>query len=251
MKKIISILPLLFITQSLFAQIPLSKFSTLVQTATVEKVRNEISNGADVNETNKYGWTPLMMASAYNTNAGVVSELIKAGAKVNVKNSDDQSALVWAAQYNPNPAVIKVLLNAGANLQEKNFIGYTILMYASLRNPNPEVITTLINAGANVNERDDKGKTALMSGVYNPNLDIVKTLLKAGSNINAKDLNGYTPLIHAAIGSKNPKTILYLLKIGADPKSKNKYDKTAWDYIQNNKSLKNTDAYWKLNDLRY
>ena len=37
---------------------------------------------------------------------------------------------------------------------------------------------------------------------------------------------------------------------GADPKAKTADGKTAWDLIQDNEKLKNTDAYWRLNDLQ-
>lgn len=52
---------------------------------TLEKVKKEISNGADVNIQDDYGWTPLMRAvdgKKYN----IVRFLINTGADISIKN---------------------------------------------------------------------------------------------------------------------------------------------------------------------
>ena len=73
--------------------------------------------------------------------------------------------------------------------------------------PNPEVITTLLKAGADIRDRSNNGVTAL-----NPKPEVISTLLKAGADGKAKDSKG----------------------------------KTAFDYAQDNWSLKDTDAYRQL-----
>ena len=42
-----------------------------------------------------------------------------------------------------------------------------------------------------------------------------------------------------------------LLNAGADAKAKDDKGKTAFDCAKNSEKLKNTDAYWKLNDALY
>lgn len=55
----------------------------------------------------------------------------------------------------------------------------------------------------------------------------------------------------AAGWNQKPEVITTLLKAGADGKAKDSWGRTAFDHAQNNKKLKGTDAYWKLNDARY
>ena len=42
-----------------------------------------------------------------------------------------------------------------------------------------------------------------------------------------------------------------LLDAGSDGSIKDDDGKTAWDYAQANEKLKDTDAYWMLNDARF
>ena len=55
----------------------------------------------------------------------------------------------------------------------------------------------------------------------------------------------------AAAFNANPEVITALLKLGADPKAKDSSGKTALDYAKENEKLKNTDAFWKLNDASF
>ncbi|MGB1361390.1 MAG: ankyrin repeat domain-containing protein [Alphaproteobacteria bacterium] len=138
------------------------------------------------------------------------------------------------------------------DIKKNSEFGETALMWAINNNNNPDIITALIKNGANVNERDDLGFTALMWAINNnKNLDIITTLIKNGADVNIKNKFGGTALIFASANNKNPDVITTLIKNGANVKAKNKDGKTAWDYIQENKALKNTKAYWMLNDLQY
>ena len=49
----------------------------------------------------------------------------------------------------------------------------------------------------------------------------------------------------------NPAVVITLLDAGADPKAKTTDGKTTFDLAQENDKLKGTDAYWRLNDLRF
>ena len=53
----------------------------------------------------------------------------------------------------------------------------------------------------------------------------------------------------AAQYTANPDVITTLLKSGANPKEIDMYSKRVIDYAKENENLKNTDAYWELNDL--
>jgi len=55
----------------------------------------------------------------------------------------------------------------------------------------------------------------------------------------------------AAMEGDTSKAITALLDGGADAKRKNNEGKTAFDYLKENKILKTTAVYWRLNDSRY
>ena len=69
--------------------------------------------------------------------------------------------------------------------------------------------------------------------------------------MNGKDIEGWNSIMYAASTNTNPEIVITLLKYGANSKIKDKYGKTAWDLIQDNEDLKNTKAYWELNDKRF
>ena len=82
----------------------------------------------------------------------------------------------------------------------------------------------------------------------NPNPEVITVLLQAGAHINARAAGGMTPLMWAAARNKNPEVIAALLDAGADTKAKDSQGRTAFDYAQQNASLKDTDAYGKLEE---
>ena len=89
------------------------------KTATLDKVKAEIANGADVNAKDNEGLTALILAARMTNNPEVIKALIKAGADVNAKiesgGSKGGTALMVAAATNKNPEVAKVLIEAGAD----------------------------------------------------------------------------------------------------------------------------------------
>ena len=76
-------------------------------------------------------------------------------------------------------------------------------------------------------------------------------LLEAGAKVEARDKTGWAPLHGAARFNDNPAVVVILLDAGADPKAKTGSGRTAFDLIQENEGLKDTDAYWRLHDLRF
>lgn len=151
------------------------------KTATLEKVKEEITNGANVNAKGRdkaginsdgdlrTNVTPLMFALKYgNPSLETVQALIDAGADVNAKEGVvGISVLMSAAANNKNPAVIETLIKQGAKVNAKNNKGGTPLMYAAAHNKNPEVIKTLLKNGA---DADDIG--VLLSAQQNSNQEV-------------------------------------------------------------------------------
>lgn len=140
--------------------------------------------------------------------------------------------------------------------------GLLVLFALALANPlldlkfwetaTPQDVERAVKGGARVDARDKYGRTPLhLAASDNPNSKIIQALVRLGADINARDEDGLTPLHLAASVNSNPQVVLVLLDLGADPKARTSYGKTAWDLIQENPKLKNTPAYWRLNDLRF
>ena len=90
-----------------------------------------------------------------------------------------------------------------------------------------------------------------MAAWHNANPTVVTTLLEAGAVLEARTKAGSTPLHVAARRNANPSVVLTLLDAGADPKAKTANGNTPFDLIRKNKKLKDSDVYWRLNDLQY
>ena len=122
--------------------------------------------------------------------------------------------------------------------------------YNLLQTGTPEQVQKEVDAGADVNAQENTlGFTPLMwAAGLNPNPEVITVLLKAGAHINARAAGGMTPLMSAAARNKNPEVIAALLDAGADTKAKDSQGRTAFDYAQQNASLKDTDAYGKLEE---
>ena len=270
-----------------FQMIP-STFVQFCSDGSLQEINNAIKNGADVNAKDKNGFTPLMFAAAMNSEPKVIVALIKAGADINARSEGGGSSLIMALSINNynNNEVIIALIKSGANVNARIKEGDTPLMIAARKSSNPEVITTLIKAGADANMRGENGETALMiAAAYSSNAEIITAIAKASVNVNAKDSEGMTSLMIAAFKNTNPEVIKALVKVGADihvrdkdgftslmfaswlnsnpevtttllelgarPKESNNLGKMAIDYAKDNETLKNTAAYWQLNDVSY
>jgi ankyrin repeat protein len=213
---------------------------------------------ADVNARDDNGRTALILATADNSDPGVIDTLLKSGADVNARDNEGWTALMWAATVdNSDLGVIDTLLKSGADVNAQGNDGWTALIVAAAgtyaRDPaeadmvaaegskKPEVISALLKAGADVNARGDGGWTALIFAAAADNTDpaIIGALLKAGAAVNAQNDNGETALIRAALYNPDPGVIYALLKAGVDVRLKDGEGKTALDYAKENEALKN------------
>jgi ankyrin repeat protein len=207
--------------------------------------------GFSVNDRNELGATPLHLAAGWNPNPAVVTTLLQAGADINARNEGGETPL-HIAPGNFNFDVFRTLLEAGADVNARDQIGNTPLHEAVEHASNPGDISALINAGADINARSKGGKTPLhWAALVNLNPDVITTLLQAGADVYARDANGATPLHLAADLNPNPDVITTLLQAGADGSTKDNDGKTPFDLAEDNEAIKNTDAYWTLNDARF
>jgi hypothetical protein len=139
----------------------------------------------------------------------------------------------------------------GFSVKDQNDDGATPLHLAAWNTPSPDVISALLQAGADMKVRNKYGQTPMHYAGWNYNPDVITALLEAGADLNARDAKGMTPLHEAARTNLNPDAIKALLEAGADGSLKNANGKTPFDLANVNAAIKNTDAYWALNDARF
>jgi ankyrin repeat protein len=173
----------------------------------------------------KDGETRLHVA-AKNGNAPLVEALILAGADVNKSNKYGFTPL-----YSGHVDVVKLLLENGADVNHISEYGATPLHTASM-NGHVEAIKVLLANGANVNQPLDGGWTPLHTASGSGYIDVVKVLLVNGANVNQIDQDhGFAPL-HEASKTGHVEVVKVLLVNGADKTLKDNEGKTPLDYAE-------------------
>lgn len=126
-----------------------------------------------VNETDKYGFSPLILAS-YRGNFEVAKYLITIVSDINYKSSEG-TALMAAVMRN-DVQLISLLIEKKANLDLTSQSGVTALMLAT-QFKKIEIIKILLHNKANTLLKDNEGKTVFEYAV-NTNDDKIIQLLK-------------------------------------------------------------------------
>ena len=224
-----------------------------------EVLQTIICHGTDVNATNKYNQTSLMLACKDGgkdfinvlLNAGadpsitdvdnqtslhhaagndccteVYQEIISHGVDVNATAKNNVSALMIACEKG-NKYAINVLLSAGANPNIADANSETSLHYAAGNDCCTEVLHAIISHGADVNATDKSKTTALMLACERGDKDAISVLLNAGADPNLVDADGYTCLHDLASAGCTKEVFVAVINHGADVNVTNKNNITA------------------------
>ena len=174
-----------------------------------------IADGADVNQAQPDGTTPLHWA-AYRIDRELVVALLKKGARANVVNRYGASPLAEAVRV-ANAELVGMLLEAGADANVANEDGQTSLMLAA-RTGDVAVAKLLVQHGADVNRRERfREQSAVMWAAAQGHADMVAFLVSKGADLSIRarandwptqitseprvqyrPTGGLTPLLYAA-----------------------------------------------------
>ena len=97
----------------------------------IDREKDLIMAGADVNTTNSEGTITPLISAVQEENAEYVEELLRAGADVNATDGLDTALMV--ACKTGNETIVKLLLEAGADVNAENSPGMTALYLAVVR----------------------------------------------------------------------------------------------------------------------
>lgn len=129
--------------------------------------------------------SPLMKASSSGDYL-VVEKLISDGANVNEPDSRGYTPL-WHAIWDGNILTVEVLLNKGADVNAEGKNGYSPLLYLTETNcygtDNIEIIKLLIKSGADINVKNHQGETVLDVALACRQSALVDDLIIAGVNL--------------------------------------------------------------------
>ena len=184
-----------------------------VRAGDAARVRALVEAGADVNQAEADGSTPLHWA-AYAGDVETARLLLKAGAVANAGNRYGVRPLSLACTAG-SPGVVAALLDAGANPNSTLTEGETALMTAA-RAGDGNVVELLLDAGADPNAHEHwKGQTALMWAAAEGHAAVVPTLVRHGADVGARSKRGFTALLFAAREGRTD-VVQTLLEAGAD-----------------------------------
>lgn len=144
----------------------------------------------------------------------VARALLSAGADVNEAQVDGTTPLQWACYRDDAETALK-LLEAGADPTLANRYGVTPFYLACLSG-NATIVQNLIAAGIDPNSKREGGETALMTAARTGKLDAVRVLVEAGGDVEAKLPKGKQTALMWAAAEGHLEVVKYLIEIGAD-----------------------------------
>ncbi|NDD54617.1 hypothetical protein EBZ39_12205 [bacterium] len=190
-----------------------------------------LNRGANINQHNASGNTPLYEAVSHN-NATMVRFLLNRGANPNIpctnaraeaplhcaarSNHSEIATLLLEARANPNiqdaaqrtplelavtsghTALSRLLLRKGADPNIRGLYNQTPLHHlAQLQFPFTDMLPILLEGGADINATDSQGEAALHWATCSRNDHLALSLIAEGADINKKDASGTTPVNYA------------------------------------------------------
>lgn len=154
----------------------------------LEQVQRLVVEGVDVNEGDKNGETPLIVASLEGQGE-IANYLLQRGARIDATNASGLSAL-HAAAYGGHTDIARLLIAKGAAVNDSsNRFGVTPLHLAAEEN-HIQVVELLLKSGAEVDRVERNGYTPLTRAGWREHWEIVKLLLASGARCQPSDKVG-------------------------------------------------------------
>ena len=139
----------------------------------IETVQKLVKNGANINEKDRSGYTPLIWA-IYSNKVEAVKAFIQMGADIEIQDKSGYTPLILAVSWSHSD-IAKLLIEKHANVNAKSDNGTTALIYAATYG-NASIMKLLIDNGADVSVKDNQGKTPFQYALYYQQIDSIALL---------------------------------------------------------------------------
>lgn len=216
-----------------------------------------VKAGADIEIEDKSGRTPLALACMLNC-CETVKYLTKLGADVNKTDKEGYSCLLHAIEAGlyPDSEIVALLLSCGADPDHKNYFGQTALTTAVRRCSESNlvgqlVIEQLIHHNCNLDHLDfgPAGETVIHLAISSGQYRVVERLIRAGCDINYVNESGESPIERLARQDK-----IDLVKLLIASGSKVKPSSDFWmnflknqSYFHNSAEIRQILQLWEKN----
>ncbi|AUJ48921.1 ankyrin repeat domain-containing protein [Brachyspira hyodysenteriae] len=212
-----------------------NEFFDYIEKGDINKIRELLKQGTDVNGTNSEGWSALHVAVKAN-NTAVLKELLSQKwidmnpllpvdtilmDGNNKWYADGQTPLLLASYYG-YADIVNMLLSYGADVLAKDSIDDAMAVHIASARGNANVVSVILDSSAAknsgidiVNVGDNTGTTPLMWASMNNQVTVIAALLRYKADVNFQDDDGWTAL-HFAAASDSYRATEILLKNNAD-----------------------------------
>ena len=197
-----------------------------------ETIKILAKNGADVNQSNLQGMTPLELALYNSRGAAMVQALIVSGARL---TDNPKEILKYAVVNNKDPKVLDVLAQARMpmRLADDDFS----LIAETVQIPHQEkMLATVLKYDNIVNQKDSEGRTPVFAAmIADQSHEVLDLLAQKGANFKVADNKGITLLMQAVDNNAGREVIEYLLDKQVDLFAKDKAGNTVLDHATANR----------------
>ena len=203
--------------------------------------------GADLDARDNTERTPLHLAILIGKSPEIVTALVNAGADIDAPDKLGRTPLQLADEFSDSPALAAALRktretpgkSAGASAETASRVSCDMWNTAAFfRDVSLAALSRCLEV-EDPNARNENGRTPLHYVAQGEAPAFVAALAEAGAEVNAPDeRGGWTPLHLAAWFGKSPVVVQALLDAGADPEVKDASGRAPWDYLGENRVLK-------------
>ena len=199
--------------------VQINHFDCLASSVFTDILAGIVYNSGEINDISEINNTKLLIA-AFNNDILRIRQALSEGADVNINTTVGYTPLMIAAMFG-TPETIKFLLDNGADINATTSYSGEKALNLSARaredtlKTNAENIRVLIENGADINFCDNNGYTPLIVAILT-HLNDLDVLLSLGADVNMKTENGKSPL-SLAIEKHDKKALIALLKAGVNP----------------------------------
>lgn len=203
MKKTVFTMLFVLILLSISACSPLHQ---AVTQKSLQSVQQQVKDGADINEYNSTGFTPLMLA-AYHGSSAISQYLVENGAKLDLGSRNGRftgfTALHFAVYYG-HKAIARILVEKGADInaisRTEKFKEFTAL-HLAVYYENQPIASYLLEKGADIDATCKTTRfydfTPLHFAAFYGFFEIAKVLVDSGADLTKVDRNGLTAYDYA------------------------------------------------------